>query len=139
MNGVLCRPENGSHYAGFFAVEADREEDAVAMQKQMAGNGRNGSLRSGESDVSILVRVDRFWGGGLRRICIGWRRGETLGRKSQSSLQDSHLFSLRSQDFVLGLVRWRPIRDCKSEERSPSACSPGLDKFCSKNASAYGS
>jgi hypothetical protein len=45
---------NGSRYAGFFALEADREEDALAMQKQMTGTGVTVRYHPENPDVSIL-------------------------------------------------------------------------------------
>jgi hypothetical protein len=47
-------PANGSRYAGFFAVEADREGDALAMQKQMTGMGVTVRYDPEHPDISIL-------------------------------------------------------------------------------------
>ena len=53
-------PANGARYAGFFAVEADREEDARAMQKELRGMGLTVRYDPRNPDVSILEE---------RRIC----------------------------------------------------------------------
>ena len=53
MTNLRCRPGKGSGYAGFFAVEADREEDARAMQKQMTGTGITVRYDPEIPDVSI--------------------------------------------------------------------------------------
>jgi hypothetical protein len=47
-------PANGSRYAGFFAVEAGREGDALAMQKEMSGTGVTVRYDPKNPDISIL-------------------------------------------------------------------------------------
>jgi len=45
---------NGSRYAGFFAVEADREGDALAMQRELRGMGVTVRFDPDNPDISIL-------------------------------------------------------------------------------------
>jgi len=47
-------PANVARYAGFFAVEADRESDALAMQNEMTGTGVTVRYDPGNPDISIL-------------------------------------------------------------------------------------
>jgi hypothetical protein len=54
MTNLRCRRGYGLRYAGFFAVEADREGDALPMQKQMTGTGVTVRYDPENPDVSIL-------------------------------------------------------------------------------------
>ena len=47
-------PANGSRYAGFFAVEANNEEEADALQKEATGTGVTVRYDPENPDVSIL-------------------------------------------------------------------------------------
>jgi len=47
-------PANGSRYAGFFAVEANTEDEAGALQKEATGTGVTVRYDPENPDVSIL-------------------------------------------------------------------------------------
>lgn len=47
-------PANGSRYAGFFALEANNEQDADALQKQLPGTTVMLRYNPGNPDISIL-------------------------------------------------------------------------------------
>jgi hypothetical protein len=103
---------------------AARRTETVRRKKPGRSARNNGGCFEGfmsELKLRPLTReIGGFWGGGLGRIRIGWRRGGGLG-KSQPSFQDLRAFSWFPRTSSWAKFGGVPFGTLRAKRCSPAA------------------